>query len=372
MKHTYTISIFFSILFSFFIILAAFSLPPPVTIQMIKILTADPFVFSIRITILVCISFSTFIFIFYCNHKINEKLMADEKMKSLLLDHLPGIVFHCKNDEHWTMKFVSQGIKDLCGYTEDEVLQNKAVSWEEIISPEYRSYVRTSYEKAQIAREKVQIEYRINTKDGSEKWVYEQGMFVFNTAGDIKGIDGLIVDITERKKIEAELYRLSIYDHLTGIFNRRYIFERLNLLIEESKRSERNFCIAILDIDFFKRVNDTFGHTFGDYVLCEFATICKSNLRQYDLIGRYGGEEFIIILMNSGRTESSEVIQRIQETIQNHVFSYKGSESSIAFSAGLSCIQEFADTLTRDLLINTADKRLYRAKENGRNKIIDR
>lgn len=293
-------------------------------------------------------------------------------MKSLLLDHLPGVVFHCRNDEFWTMKYVSKGIKELCGYNEKAILDNALISWEEIISPEYRAYVRTNYEKAQGKNEKVKIEYKIVTKNGSEKWVYEQGLFVYDKIGDLLGIDGLIVDITDRKKIEAELYRLSIFDHLTGLFNRRYIFERINTLLEESKRYERNFCIAILDIDFFKAVNDTHGHTYGDYILCEFATICKNNLRPYDLIGRYGGEEFIIILMNSGKAESCEVLQRIKDTIENHTFSYKGIGTKLAFSAGLSCVHEFSDNLTRDIIINSADKRLYYAKENGRNQIIDR
>ncbi len=370
MKHKYVVCIFLSIFFSFIILLFIFSFPSSLGIIKILSLVSDPFSLILRISLLLLISCSTCLFILITSHRIHRELISSEKMKGLLLDHLPGIVFHCKNDEHWTMNYVSQGITELCGYTEDEVVGNRDISWENIISPEYRPYVRTNYEKAQIFNEKVQIEYKIIAKDGAEKWVYEQGIFVFGLNRQIKGIDGLIVDITERKKIEAELYRLSIFDHLTSLYNRRYIFERLAVLIEESKRYERNFCIAILDIDFFKNVNDTYGHVYGDYVLSEFASICKNNLRPYDLIGRYGGEEFIVILMNSGKTESCEVIQRIKETVQNHTFSYKGTSSKLAFSAGLSCVQEFADTLTRDILITTADRRLYCAKEQGRDRIV--
>jgi diguanylate cyclase (GGDEF)-like protein/PAS domain S-box-containing protein len=332
---------------------------------------SSPFSLPIRLALIFLTTSLICVIVLLLSHRINKQLAADDTIKSQLLDHLPGVVFHCKNDEHWTMEFVSHGIRELCGYKEKEVIANSAISWENIISPEYRAYVRTNYEKAQAKNDKVQIEYKIIDKKGNEKWVYEQGMFVYDRIGDLLGIDGLIVDITDRKKIESELYRLSIFDHLTGIFNRRYIFERINTLIEESKRYERCFCVAILDIDFFKTVNDRHGHTYGDYVLCEFATICKNNLRPYDLIGRYGGEEFIVILMNSGRAESCEVLQRIKDTVQNHTFTYKGVGTNLAFSAGLSCVHEFPGTLTRDILINSADKRLYFAKENGRNKIID-
>jgi diguanylate cyclase (GGDEF)-like protein/PAS domain S-box-containing protein len=337
----------------------------------VLVVYSAPFSFPIRLAIIIVNTSSFCILTLFFTHKIYKHLEADDAIKSQLLDHLPGIVFHCKFDEHWTMEYVSHGIRELCGYKENEVIANFKISWENIISPEYRAYVRTSFEKALVKNEKVQIEYKIIDKKGAEKWVYEQGMFVYDHIGDLLGIDGLIVDITSRKKIESELYRLSIFDHLTGIYNRRYIFERISSLIEESKRYDRCFCVAILDIDFFKTVNDKHGHTYGDYVLCEFATICKNNLRPYDLIGRYGGEEFIVILMNSGRTESCEVLQRIKDTVQNHTFSYKGIGIQLAFSAGLSCVHEFPDTLTRDILINSADKRLYFAKENGRNKIID-
>lgn len=356
MKHRSGVFIFVSIVFYTGVVLLIF---------------ASPFSLFFRIIIISFTSGASSICIIFLTRKIYSTLSSENRLKSQLLDNLPGIVFHSRNDEFYTMEYVSKGIKDICGYYEDEILENKKISWEEIISPEYRAYVRTNYDKAQLKNERVQIEYKIINKNGKEKWVYEQGILVYDHIGDLIGIDGLIVDITKRKKIETELYRLSIFDHLTGIFNRRYIFERINTLIEESKRLDRNFCVGILDIDFFKRVNDEHGHTYGDYVLCEFATICKNNLRTYDLIGRYGGEEFIVILMNSDKTESLEVLKRIIESIKSHTFTYKGIGTQLTFSAGLSCVHEFPNSLTRDALINLADKRLYFAKENGRDKIID-
>lgn len=329
------------------------------------------YTFLVRLATLIFICFFCAAYIISQAYKINTELVGSEKMKSLLLSHLPGIVFRIKNDKDYTIEYVSHGIKSLTGYTEKQI-HNKEISWNNIICPEYRALVRSTYEKAAKNKEKITLEYSICTSEGQHKWVYEQGMFITNSSGKIVKFEGLIVDISERKKIETELYRLSIFDQLTGLYNRRYIFDRLNVLIEESNRKEKLFCIAILDLDFFKNINDTHGHPYGDYVLANFSNICKNNLRPYDLIGRYGGEEFIVILLNSGKRESSEVIQRIKDSVNTHTFSYMGISTSLTFSTGISCTAEFSSILTREKLINLADKRLYTAKDQGRNRIIDK
>lgn len=112
----------------------------------------------------------------------------------------------------------------------------------------------------------------------------------------------------------------SIRDPLTNIYNRRHIYERLEKEIEKFKRDKIPFSISILDIDFFKYINDTYGHLAGDYILKQFTTILSENIRVYDLLGRYGGEEFIIITFNSLKKDTAGRIEGILKKVRSTFF----------------------------------------------------
>lgn len=178
-------------------------------------------------------------------------------------------------------------------------------------------------------------------------------------------------DITGRVEYEERIKEISIRDPLTNIYNRRYIFQRLDGILSEHGRHDRIFSVSILDIDFFKRINDEHGHLAGDFILREFASIITGNLRSYDLFGRYGGEEFIIISMNSTREQSAASMERILNSVRNRVFSYNGVDIRFTFSAGISDSFEFDKVvITAESIIERADSRLYIAKGNGRNMIV--
>lgn len=176
-----------------------------------------------------------------------------------------------------------------------------------------------------------------------------------------------IKDITERKNIEKRLKELSIRDELTQIYNRRYILKKLTSEIEKPNEGGRPLSISLIDIDHFKKINDTFGHMVGDEVLRSIAEMLQENLRSGDYVGRYGGEEFLIILPNTELEEALEAIQRVKTKINRLVWEAK--ELRTTFSGGIVEINSKKTHFKLKEVIVEVDKLLYRAKNNGRNRI---
>jgi diguanylate cyclase (GGDEF)-like protein/PAS domain S-box-containing protein len=310
---------------------------------------------------------------YYWNYRlrrINTALNESERSKSVLLANLPGIAYRCRFDDAWTMEFISQGCRELTGYTSDDLLYNRVLSFNDLIHPEDRDWIKERWENNRQGSQPVQLEYRIVAADRREKWVFEQGLPIHDQRGEIVAIEGLIIDITDRKRAEEALYQTSIVDHLTGLFNRRYFFERLQVLVEELKRNGKNFSLAIIDIDFFKRINDTHGHLVGDMVLKGFAALVAENFRPYDLVGRYGGEEFVVVIKNIDTDQTEHLLCRLRDKVKAHVFACNGTALQVTFSAGMVSTAEPFEEKSVESLIHTADERLYLAKKEGRDRII--
>lgn len=170
------------------------------------------------------------------------------------------------------------------------------------------------------------------------------------------------------KRSNELLLELSNTDHLTGLFNRRYMMEALNKEVHRSIRKGSTLSLIMLDIDHFKRVNDSFGHLQGDVVLQKVAQQLRNELRSYDYASRFGGEEFVAILPDSSLQEALFVADRIRLSVQDTKFNGMLDKISLTLSLGVACFSpEYAPTV--DSFIKMADDALYRAKENGRNRV---
>lgn len=204
---------------------------------------------------------------------------------------------------------------------------------------------------------------RYKTKDGTYRHIEWRSCphedFIYASARDI----------TDRIKIEEELRELSIRDPLTNIYNRRYIFDRLKEIEAKYIRKKESFSVAVMDIDRFKLVNDNYGHLAGDFVLQEFSKYIFENIRSFDLFGRFGGEEFILVMLNCTKNDAEKRLEIILEDIKNKDFMYQGEKINITLSCGISDNEDF-DDLEIDKLIDIADRRLYKAKDLGRDRIV--
>ena len=162
---------------------------------------------------------------------------------------------------------------------------------------------------------------------------------------------------------------LSITDALTGLFNRRHFENSADREFLRAVRYHNDLTFAIIDIDFFKQINDTYGHLCGDKILKDVAFIINDSFRKTDMVFRYGGEEFVVILTETNSDGATIPLERLRERIENNEFSFKTQKLKVTVSIGYASNLDDAEDAIE--LFSYADDALYKAKENGRNRIVN-
>lgn len=212
------------------------------------------------------------------------------------------------------------------------------------------------------------LDFRIIRRDGEVRWLAHGCRPVYGPDGQFRGRRASNRDITERKKLEQELERQAHVDYLTGLANRRHFLELAELELARALRYEKHLSVLMIDIDHFKKVNDRHGHKAGDEALRRLSEVALKVVREVDLVGRLGGEEFAILLPETDGEKAVEVAERLRNSIAAIEI---GLESGAAFhftvSIGVASLtQESADI---DALLSQADQALYEAKHAGRNRV---
>lgn len=257
---------------------------------------------------------------------------------------------------------------------------NAPVSLDDFLAPimgHEKEKVRKEMNDAVKARKNMSVSYSVLYPDGTQKHILNQGEILFNEQGMPEMMLGVVQDVSQLKRAEEEIMHLAFYDGLTGLANRMLFLDRLDMAIKDSTRNDQKFALLFLDLDRFKRINDTLGHHIGDLLLKQVAEKMQACIRSTDLatrnvmdrseptISRLAGDEFTIILSNIRSPESAALVARRLIKEISTEYDLEGQEVSVSASIGISVFPN--DGQTADILLRNADSAMYNAKNSGKN-----
>ncbi len=322
-----------------------------------------------------CLYLMALFFIFINYEKFKEKVNERDREKEVLRlsEERFRTMVENGNDiisiisDTGTVRFISPSIESVLGFAPGEIV-NKNVN--ELVHPDEQQKVATALTDALAhpgGETLEQYEFRMKHKDGSYRDIEMVGC---NLIGN-PVIGGIVLngrDITERKQLEGELKRRAHIDVLTGLNNRRYFFELAEQELARAKRHGAPLQALMLDVDHFKLVNDTYGHHAGDRVLQKLSEICVQTLREIDLLGRIGGEEFAILLPETKGEQALEVAERLRLAVAVATVPLEQGDS-IHFTVSIGVARFVATDTKIEDMFKRADTALYAAKNAGRNRV---
>ena len=213
-----------------------------------------------------------------------------------------------------------------------------------------------------------QVAMRCIRKDGAIRWIEQRSTPIFDAAGRLIALEGIIRDITERKCLEDQLREQAATDELTGLHNRRFFMQAGYQEIERARRYDQLLSLLMIDADHFKQINDQHGHAVGDEALKRLAWVIRDTVRATDIPSRLGGEEFAILLPNTDLESAAAFAERLRQAIEQNALESSRPIPSITVSIGVTAYHPTVSSF--DELLRIADNALYQAKENGRNCVI--
>ncbi|GHE20314.1 sensor domain-containing diguanylate cyclase [Halomonas urumqiensis] len=279
--------------------------------------------------------------------------------------HIPGVLFRLRQDVNGKLEFLfaSQGIETLCGLTAEGVMADAQLLLGRVMARD-RQRLATSLVQSAVSLEPWRLEFRLTLADGIH-WLEGRGKPLRHRDGATLW-DGLLIDISERKEVEQRVQRLVGTDMLTGALNRRAFFEQGEAALSRARRKGGRLPLAMLDLDHFKALNDTYGHAVGDMALETFAMTCRDCLRPYDLFARIGGEEFVVMLVDSDPEEAETVLERLRRAVEGIELDIEEKVIRFTVSIGLTILEPSGSL---EAALTRADRALYLAKDGGRNRI---
>lgn len=235
------------------------------------------------------------------------------------------------------------------------------------IDPDYRDAFLALHKRIFAGGSGV-LEFPVQGKKGTRRWLETHATPLCDETGKVVSLLGVTRDVTEQRTFQKQLEQQAHTDSLTGLNSRGYFMHLAELELNRAVRYGNELSIFMLDIDFFKQVNDSYGHKVGDTVLKKLADVCRNTLREVDVIGRVGGEEFAVLLPETDMARAVEVAERLRSDIENAKISRaSGLPVHITVSIGVAFLRSKDENL--DVLLNKADKALYEAKKSGRNRV---
>lgn len=296
--------------------------------------------------------------------KMEEKLRENEEKYRFLTENSGDIIWHI--NKRLRVDYISPADEHIRGFKREQVIGQQVWSF---FKPEGVELVRQKIahhqENEQVGNNNMTTRFEIEQKckDGSWIWTEVVAAPHYDKYGNLIGYHGLARDITERKQLLDQLYHEATIDELTNISNRRHFMNLAELELRRARRYHHPLSLVVLDFDGLKTINDTYGHLAGDRALTVFAKIVKEIIRDVDILGRFGGDEFLLLLPETDSEHAFLVMERIRNVMETSPVFYGERSFTVSFSAGIATVQDWTDSL--EDLLNRADNALYRIKENG-------
>lgn len=245
-------------------------------------------------------------------------------------------------------------------------LSQRITEWFDRVHPEDAEPLKQAIEEHRAGRsERFEITHRLRRKDGVYVWVEAGGQLSLDSAGAPCRVTGFITDVTEHRRSEAQLHRLTFSDSLTGLPNRVLFMERVEQAQERARRRNREFAVLLVDLDRFKVINDSLGHAIGDLLLLKVARMLREVVRPEDTIARLGGDEFVILLEDLERIEEAEALASEVLGALTQPLDVEGHRVAVGASVGISGGLAGRDVLRPEDALREADIAMYAAKAKG-------
>jgi diguanylate cyclase (GGDEF)-like protein/PAS domain S-box-containing protein len=286
----------------------------------------------------------------------------------VLVEHVPAAVYIDLADPEVTdggrLAYMSPQISGILGYQPNELVDDPEL-WPSRIHPEDRAAAIAAYEEHWRTGQPLRAEYRMLPRDGSEIWVRDEAYAMpDDTQSGRQMSQGLLIDITDRKLLESRLIHDALHDPLTGLANRVLLRDHLERALARLGRSRGMVALLFVDLDDFKRINDSFGHAAGDQILAQVADRLTSAVRADDVVGRQSGDEFAVLLSTvHNEAEAIALAERVMTELRRPI---QLGARSIVVGGSIGIALTMAPEATAEDLITQADAAMYAAKADGK------
>ena len=293
---------------------------------------------------------------------------AGSRLK-VLVEHVPAAVYIDVADPDVTdgghLAYMSPQVTAILGYRPEELVDDPEL-WPSRIHPDDRAAALEAYEAHWRTGEPLRAEYRMLTRDGSEIWVRDEAYAMPDETQSGRVSQGLLIDVTDRKRLESRLIHDALHDPLTGLANRVLLRDHLERAVARHGRRDGMAALLFVDLDDFKRVNDTYGHAAGDQILVQIAQRLVAAVRAEDVVARQSGDEFAVLLVDvDSRDETIHAAERLLRELRRPIL-LGGRSVVVGGSVGIALGAEQDATL--EDLVTQADAAMYAAKAAGKDR----
>lgn len=307
------------------------------------------------------------LFVYFRERRLKKDIDINRALLEAIINNIPNPVFFKDRDD--VFRNVNDAFaKGIIGLEKEELVGKSLQSLSDKVSQEVIDF---HYKQdRQLYKKNLTLEYDavVQTNDGSMRDFKITKTIFRSDEGNVLGYIGIMTDITKHKEKEKKLQQLASVDPLTKLYNRRYFSKMANHLLHLAKRHEDDISLLMMDIDNFKAVNDTYGHDIGDKVIVVLANILQTMSRESDIVARFGGEEFIVLLPKTDKIGAHVIAEKLRKKVEELVLDVHETELHFTVSIGVSEINAKTEE-NIDKAIKRADEALYTAKRSGKNRV---